>query len=70
LRRHHRQARDQDDREDRSAPGVDLSDAFPGCETDDPGVLAECLALAGCERSCEMFNTADGLEADCAALCE
>jgi glucose/arabinose dehydrogenase len=52
-----------------TARGVDLSTAFPGCETDAPDVLAQCLANAGCERSCEMFDSADGLDTDCAALC-
>ena len=37
VRRHQRQARDQDDREElHRARGRSL-DAFPGCETDDPG---------------------------------
>ncbi len=44
---------------------VDLSTAFPGCDTDDPVELAECLDAAGRCRSCELFNAADDLETDC-----
>ncbi len=50
------------------ARGVDLSDAFPGCGTDDPAALKSCLAAAASCRSCLAVNAADGIAADCDAL--
>ncbi|TDJ03375.1 MAG: hypothetical protein E2O73_00190, partial [Deltaproteobacteria bacterium] len=44
---------------------VDLSDAFPGCGTDDPGELGSCLdALVEC-AVCRALNQVDNLARDC-----
>lgn len=45
--------------------GVTLSQAFPGCGTDDPDALAQCLATSSQCRTCELFDAADGLGTDC-----
>jgi cysteine-rich repeat protein len=45
--------------------GVDLSDAFAGCDTDDPGDLATCLdEIVECQV-CLALNEADALDRDC-----
>jgi hypothetical protein len=45
--------------------GTDLSAAFPGCGTSDPGVLGDCLdRLVEC-RVCLALNTVDNLARDC-----
>jgi len=46
-------------------PSVDLSDAFPGCGTDDPGDLGDCLdVLVEC-AVCQALNQVDNLARDC-----
>ena len=45
--------------------GVDLSDAFAGCDTDDPGELAICLDQIVKCRVCLALNEADALGRDC-----
>jgi hypothetical protein len=45
--------------------GVDLSDAFASCGTDDPGELAICLdRIVECQV-CLALNEADALDRDC-----
>ena len=54
-----------------TARGVDLSDAFPGCGTDDPALLAECIDQNGACATCLMFQQADALdETACSDVCE
>ena len=48
---------------------VDLQGAFPGCNTADPGTLAQCLDGASQCETCNLFNDADGLGTTCSA-CE
>jgi glucose/arabinose dehydrogenase len=48
---------------------VDLATAFPGCAPTDAASLAACLDHAGCLRNCELFDAADALGVDCAAVC-
>ena len=44
---------------------TDLPEAFPGCDTNDPGELAACLdRLVEC-RFCGAVNVVDGLDRDC-----
>ncbi len=50
-----------------SGPGVDLSDAFPGCNRDDPAELQRCLRKAAECRACVALNEADDLRASCPA---
>ena len=45
--------------------GVDLSDAFPACGTDDPAALAVCLDRAVECNVCLALNIADDLDRDC-----
>ncbi len=49
--------------------GVDLSDAFPGCASDDAALLAQCIDAAGRCRDCEWASGVDELGLDCAAEC-
>jgi hypothetical protein len=49
----------------RACWSVDLSAAFPGCDTADPGELASCLDEAIACRVCRGLSEADGLGADC-----
>ena len=49
------------------AKGVDLSTAFPGCNTPDPAALAACLDQAGQCRNCQLFDAADALGTTCDA---
>jgi hypothetical protein len=44
---------------------VDLSAAFPGCDTADPDELASCLDEAIACRVCLGLSEADGLDKDC-----
>ena len=46
-------------------PGVDLSVAFPGCGTADPGTLAQCLDHTSQCETCLLFNDADALGTSC-----
>jgi hypothetical protein len=48
--------------------GVDLSSAFPGCGTDDPGDLAMCVEEVVECRVCAALNQADDLARDCDLL--
>lgn len=45
--------------------GVDLSDAFPGCASDDPAIVGACLEAASACRTCLALNDGGGLAADC-----
>jgi cysteine-rich repeat protein len=47
---------------------TDLSDAFPGCDTDDPAALATCLDRIVACQACLALNTADDLDQDCDAF--
>ena len=54
-----------------TARGVDLSDTFPGCGTDDAGALAQCIDQDGACETCLMFQQSDALPEDaCADVCE
>jgi hypothetical protein len=44
---------------------IDLSDTFPGCDTDDPSTLATCLDQVVECQVCLALNRADSLERDC-----
>ena len=44
---------------------VDLSSAFPGCDTDDPGELVVCLEQIVKCHVCLGLNAADALNRDC-----
>jgi hypothetical protein len=52
-----------------AAPGVDLAEAFPGCDEPAVGALALCLDAAGRCAHCRTFDAADALGADCDAIC-
>ncbi len=45
--------------------GVDLSDAFPGCDTDDLAELTSCLGSLVVCRVCLALDAVDGLNRDC-----
>jgi cysteine-rich repeat protein len=47
------------------AKGVDLSDAFPGCGTDDIGTLASCVAESVECEVCQALGAAEELSASC-----
>jgi hypothetical protein len=47
------------------ARGADLSDAFPGCASDDATTVAACLEQSGACRVCLGLNQAGDLAADC-----
>ena len=47
---------------------VDLSDAFPGCDTDDLGELTTCLNDAAQCEVCQALRQADALPLDCDQL--
>jgi hypothetical protein len=47
------------------AKGVDLSDAFPGCGSDDPADVAVCLEEITACRTCQAAVVADDLSVDC-----
>jgi hypothetical protein len=49
--------------------GVDLTVAFPGCDTGDPAALAQCLDTSSQCEICSLFNDADSLGTTCSA-CE
>jgi cysteine-rich repeat protein len=49
------------------AKGVDLSDAFPGCETDDVGELARCVDASVACQICQALSAAEGLGVSCAS---
>jgi hypothetical protein len=44
------------------ADGVDLSDTFPGCGSDDVAAVASCLRDATANRSCLALSEADGVD--------
>jgi hypothetical protein len=46
---------------EKKCSGVDLSDSFPGCDSDDPTALGECLRGGIAEQSCLALGVADGL---------
>jgi glucose/arabinose dehydrogenase len=48
---------------------VVLPTAFPGCNPADAAALASCLDTAGCIRTCELFDAADALDANCPDIC-
>jgi len=52
----------------RSCAGVELSAAFPGCGTADPGEFASCVDEAVACRVCIGLNQADGLDENCDLL--
>jgi hypothetical protein len=52
----------------RTCGTVDLSAAFPGCGTADPGELASCVDEAVACQVCIGLNEADGLDEDCDLL--
>lgn len=47
------------------ARGADLSEAFPGCASDDPATVAACLERRSVCRVCLGLNQAGDLAADC-----
>ena len=47
------------------AKGVDLSEAFPGCASDDPADVAACLDQITACRTCQATVDAADLSVDC-----
>ena len=53
------------------AKEVDLSNAFPVCDTDDPTDLANCIDRSARCNTCKLFDAADRLlETDCTEACQ